>query len=167
MARTRMLKPEFFQNKQLADLGPLTMLHFAGLWTLADREGRLKDNPVVIHAQLFPFYQNIDIDSALESLGTSGFIQRYKPLTPLVQVTSTMPDGYIQIINFTKHQKVHPNEAKSLIPSAAECHKSLTPMVEVASTNGTSHSGTSTFTSTCNSESRSSLYKDDKKVGQF
>ena len=45
MARARNLKPSFFTNDKLAELHPLGRLLFAGLWTIADREGRLEDRP--------------------------------------------------------------------------------------------------------------------------
>ena len=41
MARARILKPGFFANELLADINPYGRLLFAGLWTLADREGTL------------------------------------------------------------------------------------------------------------------------------
>ena len=43
--RTRLLKPGFFMNEELARLPVRARLLFAGLWCLADREGRLEDRP--------------------------------------------------------------------------------------------------------------------------
>jgi hypothetical protein len=45
MARARNIKPAFFKNEQLVELGMSTRLLFIGLWCLADREGRLEDRP--------------------------------------------------------------------------------------------------------------------------
>ena len=117
MARTRLLKPEFFKNEELVKCGPEAMLLFAGLWTLADREGRLPDRLPVIHGEIFPWSPLVPLDELLSTISASGFIQRYEI------------DGhkYIQIVNFLKHQKPHPNETKSVIP----CQKSLQPMSEV------------------------------------
>ena len=45
MARARSLKPGFFRNADLVELPMEARLMFAGLWVLADREGRLEDRP--------------------------------------------------------------------------------------------------------------------------
>jgi hypothetical protein len=45
MARSRNIKPGFFTNDELAECHPLGRLLFAGLWTIADKEGRLDDRP--------------------------------------------------------------------------------------------------------------------------
>lgn len=41
MARARNIKPGFFINEDLVELPFSTRLLFAGLWIIADREGRL------------------------------------------------------------------------------------------------------------------------------
>lgn len=117
MARARNIKPGFFANDQLAEIEPLGRLLFAGLWTIADREGRLEDRPKKIKAALLP-YDDCDIDNLLTALHYAGFISRY------------VVDGqnYIQIINFAKHQNPHPKEALSIIPAIPikESEKQLT-----------------------------------------
>ena len=45
MARARNIKPGFFKNEFLAEMPCEVRLLFIGLWTLADREGRLEDRP--------------------------------------------------------------------------------------------------------------------------
>jgi hypothetical protein len=67
MARTRYIKPGFFQNDKLAELGPWHRLLFAGLWTLADSAGRMEDRPKRIKGQLFPF-DDVDVDAMLNDL---------------------------------------------------------------------------------------------------
>ena len=52
MARARNIKPGFFKNEDLAECSPWARLCFAGLWTLADREGRLEDRANVIQDEL-------------------------------------------------------------------------------------------------------------------
>ena len=107
MARSRNIKPGFFENEDLADCGPYAMLLFAGLWTLADRAGRLEDRPRRIKAQLLPYF-DVDVDDELCKLEEGGFVTRYMAL-----------DGqrYIQIVNFTRHQNPHIKEAPSTIPA--------------------------------------------------
>lgn len=104
MARARNIKPGFFTNDELADVPPLGRLLFIGLWTVADREGRLEDRPRRIKAEVLP-YDDCNVDDLLSVLERCGFIVRYR----------TDDGAYIQVLNFLKHQKPHPNEAASAI----------------------------------------------------
>lgn len=105
MARSRNIKPGFFTNDRLAECDPLARLLFAGLWTIADREGRLEDRPKRIKAELLP-YDECSGDALLAQLEQAGFILRY----------SANGERYIQILAFGKHQNPHKNEADSVIP---------------------------------------------------
>lgn len=109
MARSRNIKPGFFYNEYLAELDPLARILFAGLWTIADREGRLEDRPKRIKIETLP-YDDCDIDTLLQSLNDAGFILRYE----------AGGKKYIQILNFSKHQNPHKNEAQSTIPPVPE-----------------------------------------------
>lgn len=105
MARSRNIKPSFFTNDELAEIPAIGRLLFIGLWTLADREGRLEDRPKRIKAQLFA-YDEVDCDAMLGELERAGFIQRY------------VAQGVrcIHIVNFLKHQMPHHKEAASELP---------------------------------------------------
>ncbi len=103
MARSRNIKPSFFKNEHLIDLQPLDRLLFIGLWTLADREGRLEDRPRRIKIELFPG-DSYDVETGLANLAGKGFIERY-------EVDS---EQYIQIEAFTKHQKPHHKRYKEI-----------------------------------------------------
>lgn len=106
MARARNIKPGFFANEDLAECEPLARLLFAGLWCLADREGRLEDRPKRIRAELLP-YDMCDADNLLNQLQARGFILRY-----------THGEGrFIQVLKFDSHQNPHMKEAKSSIPA--------------------------------------------------
>lgn len=100
------MKPGFFTNELLAELSPWHRLLFAGLWTLADREGRLEDRPRRIKASIFP-YDDVDVDSMLNGLQEKDFVRRYTA------------DGaaYLQVLTFTRHQRPKSDEAGSLIPA--------------------------------------------------
>jgi hypothetical protein len=106
MARIRTIKPSFFKNELIAELQMTTRLLFIGLWTLADREGRLEDRPKRIKAEVFP-YDNVDVDDQLSRLQSAGFILRYSPEA----ITELSEMKVIQIINFTKHQRITGSEA--------------------------------------------------------
>lgn len=106
MARARNIKPGFFKNADLVELPFEYRLLFIGLWTLADREGRLEDRPKQIRMELFPA-DNVDTNKGLDALQALGFVRRYEV------------DGkrFVQVVNFGKHQNPHMNEAKSTIPA--------------------------------------------------
>ncbi len=105
MSRSRTIKPSFFLNEQLAECSPFARLMFAGLWCIADRDGRVEDRPRRVKAWLFP-YDDVDADRLLSELHSAGFITRY------------CVDGVkcIQVTNFRRHQNPHPREAKSELP---------------------------------------------------
>lgn len=104
--RSRNIKPAFFQNEVLTEVDPFGRLLFIGLWCLADREGRLEDRPKRIKMQLFAM-DDVDVPALLDDLARLGFIVRYEV------------DGvaYIQVVNFSKHQRPHSNESASVIPA--------------------------------------------------
>lgn len=132
MPRIRTIKPQFFLNEELAALPAMVRLLFIGLWTQADREGRLLDRPKRLKAEIFP-YDNFDIEKGLTQLSDAGFIFRYKVnvndkadvnisdrvsaarvLAPEQPITEL---ALIQIINFSKHQKIDRiNERESDLP---------------------------------------------------
>jgi hypothetical protein len=108
MARSRNIKQGFFKNDLLAAKPPLTRLLFAGLWPIADREGRLEDRPARIKAECMP-YDDFDVDAALADLasGDDPFIVRYQV------------DGrrYIQVVKWHTHQNPYSREPASAIPA--------------------------------------------------
>lgn len=106
MARSRNIKPGFFKNYDLADAGSQVQLLFAGLWCLADREGRLEDKARLIKAELFPYYE-FDVNGGLTQLERLKFICRYE--------VDDVP--IIQVLNFRKHQSPHNTEKASVLPS--------------------------------------------------
>jgi len=107
--RARGLKPGFFHNEDLIELPFEYRLLFAGLWCLADREGRLEDRPKKIKLNVFPG-DNVDVDAGLQALHDRGFIQRYSHGTV----------RYIQILAWKKHQHPHIKEGASTIPAPCE-----------------------------------------------
>lgn len=105
MGRARNIKPGFFTNDELVELPYETRLLFIGLWSIADRDGRLVNRPKKIKMEIFPA-DNVDCVNSLDQLAASGFITRYEV------------DGFkvIEIINFTKHQAPHSTEKDSALP---------------------------------------------------
>jgi len=105
MARARNIKPAFFKNEELAELPVETRLLFIGLWTLADREGRMEDRPKRIKAEVFAF-DTFDVDAMLTELQARSFLLRYE----------VNGGRYIQVTNFVKHQDPHYRERASEVP---------------------------------------------------
>lgn len=105
MARIRSLKPEFFLSEKVASISLGARLFFAGLWTVADREGRLRWQPRKLKAQLFP-YDAIDLYPLAEELVSVKLLLFYAD-----------EDGvYAWLPGFPEHQRPHPKEPTSAIP---------------------------------------------------
>lgn len=102
MARSRNIKPSFFQNEELGELDPLARLFFIGLWTIADYRGCVEFRPKRLKVQLLP-YDNCDTEVLAINLERSGFVQFY----------AVKGQRYLKIINFEKHQNPHKNERES------------------------------------------------------
>jgi hypothetical protein len=126
MPRARLLKPGFFKNEDLAGLPFEDRLCYAGLWTIADRQGRLTDKPQRIKAELFP-YDQLDIEKVLNDLVAHRFIVRYQ----------TNGELYIAIPTFLRHQNPHIKEPDSAIPAPPKKHKTGTGPAQ-----GENHAGT-------------------------
>jgi hypothetical protein len=107
MARSRNIKPAFFLNDLLATLAAWVRLLFIGLWTVADKAGRLADNPKRIGAALFPYESGLPLGEGLQQLHDAGFIRRYE----------IQGEPYIQILAWEKHQNPHRKETESVIPA--------------------------------------------------
>ncbi|MNZ30163.1 hypothetical protein D3C78_474230 [compost metagenome] len=106
MARARNIKPGFFQNEDLVELDFATRLLFIGLWTEADRAGRLEDRPKRLKMALFPA-DNLDVDAMLDALEGFGFIRRYV----------VGEQRLIQVVSWAKHQNPHHTEKGSVLPA--------------------------------------------------
>jgi hypothetical protein len=105
--RARNIKPGFFKNEDLADLGPYAQLLFVGLWQIADKGGKLEDRPRRIKAEIFPYYEiKPSIETLLNHLTERHFLIRYKAGGVKL----------IKIANFEKHQSPHHTEKLSTYP---------------------------------------------------
>ena len=120
MPRIRMVKPEFFDDPAVGDLPLPARLFFIGLWTQADREGRLVEDVRQLKARLFP-YDAVEIRDLIVELQARRMLCRYEAVD-----SSGERRRYLWIRNFTKHQRPHPKEPASVIPpcptSAVEKH---------------------------------------------
>lgn len=107
--RIRTIKPEFFHHEGLFEAEAQTNLPlrvaFAGLWCIADREGRFKWEPRRIGVQVLP-YDGVDFSRVLDALATRGFVVRYR--------VGDACFGWIP--SFLKHQVINNRESESVLP---------------------------------------------------
>lgn len=112
MSRIRYIKPGFFTDEDLGDCSPLARLLFAGLWTEADRAGRLEDRPRRLKARLLP-YDDCSVGELLTELASHGD-------PPLIVRYEVDGHRYIAIPGWAEHQKPHQRELPSGIPEPTE-----------------------------------------------
>jgi hypothetical protein len=107
--RIRTIKPEFFVHEGLFDLeqesGLPVRLAFAGLWCVADREGRFVWRPRTLKVAIMP-HDVIDFGAVLDALERAGFVTRYE-----VERVE-----YGLVTTFKTHQVINQREAASAIP---------------------------------------------------
>jgi hypothetical protein len=107
--RIRTIKPEFFHHEGLFEAEAETKLPlrvaFAGLWCIADREGRFKWEPRRIGVQVLP-YDGVDFSRVLDALATRAFVIKYR--------VGNACFGWIP--SFLKHQVINNRESQSILP---------------------------------------------------
>jgi hypothetical protein len=106
MARSRNIKPGFFKNEKLASLPAMDRLLFAGLWTVADREGRFEVRLQKIKGEVFP-HEQVMLESCMEQLWHKDFICFYE----------VGNKHYGQVNNWERHQSPHHKEVDSILPA--------------------------------------------------
>lgn len=110
MARIRTIKPEIWQDEDLAEVSEAAMLLAIGLLNHADDEGFFKANPALVKAAVFPLREpSVSIQCGLTELSIAGFISLYEG-----------SDGkqYGHIRTFAAHQRVNrptPSKIKELV----------------------------------------------------
>ncbi len=81
MATRRMITSSIWTDEWFGELPPEEMLIWIGLFSrMADDQGRLRDSPLLLRANLFPFREDItsqQVDEALQRFEADGRIRRY------------------------------------------------------------------------------------------
>jgi len=114
VARIRTIKPAFFTSEDVAEVTIPARLLFIGLWTEADKLGRLEYRPKQIKARLFP-HDVLQLEPLLDELEAAGLIQVYADADGL--------HTYIAIPTWERHQRVHPKEPDSTCPTPPDFQK--------------------------------------------
>lgn len=106
MARIRSVKPDLFLSEQVGELSMAARVMFIGLFTQADRAGRIEWAPKRLKVQLFPYDDEVDVAALVAELVAAG----------LARVYTTDGAWYLDLPGFQKHQRPHPKEPESSIP---------------------------------------------------
>lgn len=106
MARIRTIKPEAFQSESLGNVSLGAERTFFGMWTIADDQGRHRDQAAVINGALWPLrpgHTPEDLELELKELEAQACVCRYVGC-----------DGkrYLHVVNWD-HQKIdHPSKPR-------------------------------------------------------
>jgi hypothetical protein len=123
VARIRSVKPEFWIDEKVVEMGLAARLLFIGLWNFADDQGYIDDKPRRIKMQVFPG-DDFDVEPLLDELVSAGLLVRYdSPVGPVLHVR-----------NWDKHQKVdrasNPRfEPSTLVVRTAPAIQRVSPQV--------------------------------------
>lgn len=101
MARIRTIKPDFWEDEQVALLSPLARLLFIGSWNLADDAGRLRWTPDYINASLF-MYDNLPTKRVRALMDE---VEQQGMAVPYAGGQARQSLAYLP--NFLKHQKIN------------------------------------------------------------
>ena len=118
MARIRTVKPSIWTDGKTMRLNDSALLLFIALFNQADDEGRLKNDAVEIEANCPRFMSKSE--QLLQELAKAELIKIYGNT-----------NQYIQILNFTKHQKIDkPRDSIIPLPSKNQSATSRRPVGE-------------------------------------
>ncbi len=125
MARSRIIKPEFFRSRSLSRVSIPARITFIGLWADADSAGRGLAHPVILKGVIWPLDDEItpqDISDHLEELAGEH-----------IQLYTVGEDTYYAVTSWEKHQSASYRTGESKFP-APEVVQLAQPAVQVART---------------------------------
>lgn len=105
MGRIRYVKPDFFKDEDLVALSPYHRLCYEGLWTQADRSGRMRYRPKRLKLEIFP-YEDLNFEGLIADLETAKFVRCY--------VVGGVK--YLDVPSLPKHQRFRCDEPVSVLP---------------------------------------------------
>lgn len=124
MARIRSVKPEFWEDQELAEQTSRdARLLYIGLWNLADEHGRLRGSPQFIHGRVFPYEDDLSVEDVIELLAELARAEK------IVQYRAGTGGKYIYLPNLEKHQRLEGEKVASKLPDPyAEDSERLAPV---------------------------------------
>lgn len=114
MARIRSIHPELCRDDTLPNVSAEAERTFIRLWPHLDDEGRAKDNPKLLKADLYPLHDHVtadDVERDLCELAANGLILRYEVAGK--RYLTAKPEAW-----HTYQKPRHPTESK--LPSPEE-----------------------------------------------
>ncbi len=110
MAKIRSIKPQMWENEELARVSIGAHLLFVGLISHADDDGKQRGSARIVRSKVFPERQDVDeehIEGWLWELVSAGFITLYG-----------QPCGtrYVRVENWSKHQRKGSHYNRSSLP---------------------------------------------------
>ncbi len=103
MPRIRTIKPEFFQDEDLAQCSAHARLLAIAILQLCDANGVFRHIPMQVHAHAFPWEAEVNTPALLRELEGIGYVKFY--------VVDGREYGYVA--GFAKHQRLQGKEAAS------------------------------------------------------
>ena len=127
--RARNIKPSFFDCEEVGDLSMSARILFIGLWCMSDSDGFLEYRPKKIKANIFP-YDSLNLIKLLEEVSQNGLIVIWGLPNNDSQVEG-MNCHFIEIPNFRKHQRPHPQEKRSNLKEIVTTTDNLIKLHEI------------------------------------
>ena len=111
MARMRSLKPEFWDDEELAtSTSRDARMLYQGMWNFADEHSRLRGDPRYLKGKIFAYEDDLtagDIAKLTEELVQAGRVVRYR-----------VGNGhYLFLPKLHKHQRLEPDKVPSRLPA--------------------------------------------------
>ncbi len=100
MPRGRWLKPEFFRDRKMAELGPIGAIVYQAVWVIADDGGVAPCDIDQLKGEMFFAWSVIGVPEVRESLRRLFALSR-------VKFFQAGDELFCQIINWDKHQQIH------------------------------------------------------------
>jgi hypothetical protein len=139
MARSRSIRPEFWDDEKLARVSRDTRLLFIGLWKCSDDYGVTKGNAIWLRSQIFP-YDDITLS---EFVGWLNELEKLECIIPFKE----NGENYYYIRTFTKYQKLdHPSQQRN--PKPPHALAKLSRVARESSSKGVLQTETETETET-------------------
>jgi len=107
MARIRTIKPEFWQNEEIASLSEHARLLAIALLNFCDDEGFFLANPSLVRANCFPFQEDSrNVPGSLQELSRIGY----------VEVRDCSGKAIGRVVKFLSHQRIEKAQKSKLAP---------------------------------------------------
>lgn len=99
MARSRMIKPEFWDDQKLCSISRDARLTFIGLWTNSDDYGVVKGHPAWLKSQIYPY-------DDIKTQVFQGWLKELEIIKVILPFNHSC-EIYYHIKNFDRHQVIN------------------------------------------------------------